>query len=200
MPKLTDTDLVILSAAARRGGRAALPLPKALGIKGEAATRTLDGRRKKGLLDEKPTARKAGAWRESKDGQRMMLVITDSGLKAIDGESAVQPRKQSDPARSRPKQPRPEPKTAGSRPKGQVAAPAVRQVESVLVIVVGRTGHPLQATLFSRQIAPPSGGERITGPWAPLLSRLSSTQKKQTLSRWFGGANRPAETNAQNRC
>ena len=175
MPKLTDTDLVILSAAARRGGRAALPLPKALGIKGEAATRTLDGRRKKGLLDEKPTARKAGAWRESKDGQRMMLVITDSGLKAIDGESAVQPRKQSDPARSRPKQPRPEPKTAGSRPKGQVAAPAVRQVESVLVIVVGRTGHPLQATLFSRQIAPPSGGERITGPWAPLLSRLSST-------------------------
>ena len=32
----------------------------------------------------------------------MMLVITDSGLKAIDGESAVQPRKQSDPARSRP--------------------------------------------------------------------------------------------------
>ena len=127
MPKLTDTDLVILSAAARRGGRAALPLPKALGIKGEAATRTLYGRRKKGLLDEKPTARKAGAGRESKDGQRMMLVITDSGLKAIDGESAVQPRKQSDPARSRPKQPRPEPKTAGSRPKGQVAAPAVRQ-------------------------------------------------------------------------
>ena len=43
-------------------------------------------------------------------------------------------------------------------------------------------GRPLQATLFSRQIAPPSGGERITGPWAPLLSRLSSTQKKQTLS------------------
>ena len=127
MPKLTDTDLVILPAAARRGDGAALPLPKALGIKGEAATRTLDGLRKKGLLDEKPTARKAGAWRESKDGQRMMLVITDSGLKAIDGESAVPPRKQSDPARSRPKQSRPEPKTAGSRPKGQVAAPAVRQ-------------------------------------------------------------------------
>ena len=127
MPKLTDTDLVILSAAARRGDRAALPLPKVLGIKGEAATRMLDGLRKKGLLEEKPTARKAGAWRESKGGQRMMLVITGSGLKAIDGEFAVQPRKQSDPARSRPKQPHPEPKTAGSRPKGQVAAPAVRQ-------------------------------------------------------------------------
>ena len=76
MPKLTDTDLVILSAAARRGDGEALPLPKALGIKGEAATRMLDGLRKKGLLEEKPTARKAGAWRESKGGQRMMLVIT----------------------------------------------------------------------------------------------------------------------------
>ena len=51
------------------------------------------------------------------------------------------------------------------------------EVGSVLVIVVGRTGRPLQATLFSRQIAPPSGGESITGPWAPLLSRLSSTKK-----------------------
>ena len=40
MPKLTDTDLVILSAAARRGDGETLPLPKALGIKGEAATRT----------------------------------------------------------------------------------------------------------------------------------------------------------------
>ena len=127
MPKLTDTDLVILSAAARRDDGAALPLPKSLRIKGEAATRTLDGLRRKGLLDEKPAAREAGAWRESKDGQRMMLVITDSGLKAIDGESAAQPRKQSDPAGSRPKQPRLEPKTAGSRPKGQGAAPAVRQ-------------------------------------------------------------------------
>ena len=127
MPKLTDTDLVILSAAARRDDGAALPLPKSLRIKGEAATRMLDGLLKKELLDEKPAARKAGAWRESKDGQRMMLVITDSGLKAIDGGSAAQPRKQSDPTGSRPKQPHPKPKTAGSRPKGQGAAPAVRQ-------------------------------------------------------------------------
>ena len=127
MPKLTDADLVILSATARRDDGAALPLPKSLRIKGEAATRMLDGLLKKGLLDEKPAAREAGAWRESKDGQRMMLVITDSGLKAIDGGSAAQPRKQSDPTGSRPKQPHPKPKTAGSRPKGQGAAPAVRQ-------------------------------------------------------------------------
>ena len=83
MPKRTDTQLVILSAAARRQDGAVLPLPKSLKIKGGAVTKTLDGLRKKGLLDEKPAARNAAAWREGEDGRRMMLVITDAGLQAI---------------------------------------------------------------------------------------------------------------------
>ncbi len=48
MPKLTDTQLVILSAAAQRQSRAILPLPKSLEIRGSAVTKTLDGLRKKG--------------------------------------------------------------------------------------------------------------------------------------------------------
>ncbi len=83
MPMLTDTQLVILSAAARRQDRAVLPLPKSLKIKGGAATKTLEGLRKKGLLDEEPAARNAAAWREGEDGRRMMLVITEAGLQAI---------------------------------------------------------------------------------------------------------------------
>ena len=43
MPKLADTQLVILSAAANREDRAALPLPKSLKIKGAAVTKTLEG-------------------------------------------------------------------------------------------------------------------------------------------------------------
>ncbi len=61
MPKLTDTQLVILSAAARRRDRAVLPLPKSLKVKGGAATKTLEGLCKKGLLEEKPAARNAAA-------------------------------------------------------------------------------------------------------------------------------------------
>ncbi len=83
MPKLADTQLVILSAATRRQDRAVLPLPKSLKIKGAAVTKTLEGLRKKGLLDEKPAARNATAWREGEDGRRMMLVITDAGLQEI---------------------------------------------------------------------------------------------------------------------
>ncbi len=85
MPKFTDTQLVILSAAAQRQDSAVLPLPKSLKIKGGGATKTLEGLRKKGLLNEKPAARNAAAWREGEDGRRMMLVITDAGLRVIDG-------------------------------------------------------------------------------------------------------------------
>ncbi len=85
MPKLTDTQLVILSAAAEREGGAVLPLPKSLKIKGGAVTKMLEGLRKKGLLEEKPATRDSEAWRETDGGQRMMLVITEAGLRAIDG-------------------------------------------------------------------------------------------------------------------
>ena len=59
-----------------------MPLPRSLKIKGGAVTKTLEGLRKKGLLDEKPAARNSAAWREGENGQRIMLVITDAGLLA----------------------------------------------------------------------------------------------------------------------
>jgi len=96
MPRLTDTQLVILSAAAQREDRAALPLPEALMIKGAAVTKTLKGLRKRGLLEEKPAPRGAEAWREGQDGRGMMLAVTAAGLEAIgvdaEEERAPQPR------------------------------------------------------------------------------------------------------------
>ena len=85
MAKLTDSQLVILSAAAQRENGAVLPLPKLLKIKGAAINKTLDSLRKKGLLEEKPATQDSDAWREIDSGQRMMLVITDAGRRAIDG-------------------------------------------------------------------------------------------------------------------
>ncbi len=85
MAKLTDTELVILSAAARRENGAVLPPPKSLKIKGGAVTKMLDSLRKKGLLEETLATPDTEAWREAEDDQRMMLVITDTGPRAIDG-------------------------------------------------------------------------------------------------------------------
>jgi hypothetical protein len=83
MSTLTDTQLVILSAAGQRDDGTALPLPKSLKLQGGAVSDVLKSLLKKGLLDEQPTRDNSTAWRESKDGQRLTLVITDAGRQAI---------------------------------------------------------------------------------------------------------------------
>jgi DNA-binding MarR family transcriptional regulator len=83
MSTLTDTQLVILSAAGQRDDGTALPLPKSLKLQGGAVSHVLKSLLKKRLLDEQPTRDNSTAWRESKDGQRLTLVITDTGRQAI---------------------------------------------------------------------------------------------------------------------
>ncbi len=129
MPKLTDTQLVILSAAAQRQDRAVLPLPKSLKVKGGAATKTLEGLCKKGLLEERPATRNATAWREGEDGRRMMLVITDTGLQAIGVDADEKTGKQSRPTKTRAKKPRRRTvqKPTAATPKSKKSQTAARQ-------------------------------------------------------------------------
>ncbi len=98
MPKLTDTQLVILSTAAQRNDGAALPLPKSLKLQGGAVNHVLKSLLNKGLLDEQPAGHDATAWRKSKDGQRLMLVITDAGRAAIGAEEDARIKPQPAPA------------------------------------------------------------------------------------------------------
>ena len=92
MTKLTDTQLVILSAAAGRESHAILPLPKSLKAN-KGATRVLKGLIKKGLIKETPAARSDEHWRKDEAGRRIALTITDAGLTALDGGPAVSPPK-----------------------------------------------------------------------------------------------------------
>ena len=57
MPKLTDTQLVILSAAAERDDGVALPLPKSIKADEKATTSALKRLLKAGLLAERPATR-----------------------------------------------------------------------------------------------------------------------------------------------
>jgi Protein of unknown function (DUF3489) len=84
MPKLTDTQLIILSTAAQREDSAALPLPKSVKLQGGATNHVLKSLLNKGLLAEQAAGSNAAAWRKSRDGQPLMLVITDAGRAAID--------------------------------------------------------------------------------------------------------------------
>ncbi len=84
MPKLTDTQLVILNAAAGRDSHAVMPLPKSLKVNKGAATSVLRLLLTKGLIEEQPTTSRAGFWRQDEAGQRYLLTITDTGMAALD--------------------------------------------------------------------------------------------------------------------
>lgn len=90
MPKLTDTQLVILSAAAGRDDRAVMPLPKSIKVKGGAVTTVLKSLIKRDLIAELPAKRGKDVWRED-GGKRLTLVITAAGLNAI-GVEPEQPK------------------------------------------------------------------------------------------------------------
>ena len=142
MPKLTDTQLIILSTAAQRDGGGALPLPKSVKLQGAAINHVLRSLLKRNLLTEQPTGHDAAAWRESKDGQRLMLVISDTGKQAIGTETDQAPKKQSgaskEPASKH--RARAERQAAGSKSKRRAQRPAARAgtKQSVLIELLSR--------------------------------------------------------------
>ena len=88
MTKLSDTQLVILGAAAQREDRNVLPLPGSL--RGGAAAKVVSALLKRGLIAETTTDSQTRAdaalnriWRNNEDGRAILLHITDAGLAAI---------------------------------------------------------------------------------------------------------------------
>ena len=83
MTQLSDTQTLILSAAAQRSEHIALPLPESL--RGGAATKVVGAMLAKGLLREVDAdlRKSEPVWRETGDGHGTTLVATDAGLAAI---------------------------------------------------------------------------------------------------------------------
>ena len=83
MTKLSDTQCLILSAAANRDGNIALPLPASL--RGGAAKKVVGSLLAKGYLAEVPAGRAPGTlvWDETDDGHFTTLIATADGLTAI---------------------------------------------------------------------------------------------------------------------
>ena len=83
MPKLTDTQTIILSRAATRPGNLAMPLPT--GLHGAAAQKAVTAMITRGWLKEVDADLRRGAplWRETGDGHGSTLIATEAGLEAI---------------------------------------------------------------------------------------------------------------------
>jgi hypothetical protein len=96
MTKLSDTQMIILSAAAQRGDGNVLPLPGSL--RGGAATKVVGALLSRGLIAERVTDSTATAdpavnriWRNEPDGRGVLLLITPAGLDAIGIEPTAEP-------------------------------------------------------------------------------------------------------------
>src|SRR5512132_3426364 len=99
MTKLSDTQAIILSAAAQRDDGAVLPLPETLKIKGGAVDKVLGSLKAKGLIDHLGTPR---------GDNPPPLRITRAGLQAIgveteDDAPATEAGRAATPAKSKAK-------------------------------------------------------------------------------------------------
>ena len=83
MTKISDTQAIILNAAAQRPEHIALPLPESL--RGGAAAKVVGAMLAKGFLQEVDADMRNGEpmWRETGDGHGVTLIATDAGLVAI---------------------------------------------------------------------------------------------------------------------
>jgi hypothetical protein len=89
MPKLTDTQTIILSRAATRPGNLAMPLPD--GLHGAAAKMAVTRMITNGWLEEVDAdiRQSEPLWRETGDGHGTTLIATEAGLQAIGIEPVV---------------------------------------------------------------------------------------------------------------
>jgi hypothetical protein len=121
MSKLTDTQLIILSAASQRDDRG-VELPA--NLNGEAAWKVVDKLIRAGLLEEVRAGGTLPVWRRDDDSGAMALCITKNGLEAIDveDEPAAAPKETSvRPVRAREVE-TPAPNAVASRKRSAVAA------------------------------------------------------------------------------
>ncbi|ODS00679.1 hypothetical protein AUC68_13865 [Methyloceanibacter methanicus] len=144
--KLSDTQLVILNAAAQRPDGSLLPLPESLAAKSAAQNRIMiDILCKRKLAEEKQTDNGAPEWRRDKQGRPLGLFITKSGLLAV-GINETEETKPSQATASLPRRrktaadpgsgPR---KTSSAKPRKR-AAPSQSKQEAVIKMLRRKSG------------------------------------------------------------
>ncbi len=169
MPRLTDTQTIILSTAAQRTDNLAMPLPK--GLHGAAAKKVITMMIGRGWLEEVDADLRKGEplWRETGDGHGTTLVATDAGLLAIGLEpvvvktmAAIRTHAAQPPA-SKPPTPR-----AGTK-QAQVIALLQRPQGASIAEIVELTGwlpHTTRGVIsgaLKRKLGLPVGSEKIQG-------------------------------------
>jgi hypothetical protein len=156
MTKLSDTQLVILGAAAQRADLSVLPLPDSLKLKGGALVKVMDSLRNRGLIRVLGT-----------DGGPERVVITSEGMAAIgieqEGDETPAGATEADTAPTSADSGGPAGDAQAPTETGSVAAPAKR-----------RASHKSKAAR-----AAPAAGEAEAAPAEPTAKSTPRAGTKQ---------------------
>jgi hypothetical protein len=142
MPKLTDTQLMLLSKATQQDGTVLIPAK----LKGAAATKVIKPLLAHGLVKEVPSTPDVPAWRrDESEGQSYALVITREGREAINVEEAgEQPDR---PAEKPARKSRRAAKPAGRKATKRAVGDAAPRPGSKLALVIDMLGAAAGATI-----------------------------------------------------
>ncbi|MGE0652274.1 MAG: DUF3489 domain-containing protein [Alphaproteobacteria bacterium] len=164
MPKLTDTQLVILNTAAGRESRAVLPLPKSLKVNKGTATSVLKALFAKGLVEEARAAPGIESWRQDDDGHSFTLTISATGLAALDGTTDT-PRKN---------KPAPHANAKGGKAKATKSSARKRKNAGSGQVKTGGKVQKILTLLQRSEGARLAELEKVTG-WQPHSVRAALT-------------------------
>ena len=162
MPKLTDTQLMLLSKATQQDGLVVIP-PK---LKGAAATKVVKPLLAHGLVNEVPSKPDMPAWRRDEtEGQSYALVITRAGRKAINVEDeGEQPNEPSEkPARKSRRAAKPAGRKGSKRAAGDAAPRAGSKLALVIDMLGARGGATIDALVKATGWLPHTTRAALTG-------------------------------------
>jgi uncharacterized protein DUF3489 len=193
MPKLTDTQLMLLSKAAQGGGLIFLPSK----LQGAAAAKFVNPLLKNGLVKEVVSQPDTGAWRRDEaTGEYRGLLITDAGRATInareDSKAGERPRATRPAVKSGQPPARADRKAAKRKPAKQAGGGSPRagsKLAKVIGMLTSKPGTTIEAIVKATDWQPHTTRAALTG----LRKRGYRVEKEpreggRTIYRIVGGA------------